>query len=117
MENASDNNVLTSMSADFDLDDWQSSGLDTHSKLVELDITIDLEDRHLSWSSQTDAVTTVLRDEVMSLDYFGRPYRGDRVTVGPFTEGWSPVCRRLRLAPDDGDANVCGPDASSWTRR
>ena len=117
MENASDNNVLTSMSADFDLDDWQSSGLDTHSKLVELDITIDLEDRHLSWSSQTDAVTTVLRDEVMSLDYFGRPYRGDRVTVGPFTEGWSPVCRRLRFAADDGDANVCGPDASSWTRR
>jgi len=34
------------------------------------------------------------------IDYFGRPYPGSEVPVGPFTEGWSQVCRRLRLIPN-----------------
>jgi len=59
----------------------------------------------LAWSSPTDEVLTVIRDELLSLDYFGRPYPGDELSVGPFTEGWSPMCRRLRLVPDDGNAN------------
>ena len=38
------------------------------------------------------------REDLLNLDYFGRPYTGDEVSVGPFIEGWSPVRRRLRLA-------------------
>jgi hypothetical protein len=59
----------------------------------------------MAWSSQTDAVLTVPREEVLGLDYFGRPYPGDEIPVGPFIEGWSPVGRRLRLVSDDGNAS------------
>ena len=103
MENVSDCNILSCMGDDFSLDDWQASGLDIHSRMVALDMTIDSEDQRLDWSSQTDAVT-VPRDEHLSFDYFGRSYPGDEVPVGSFVEGWSPVCRRLRLALDGGDA-------------
>ena len=106
MENVSDYNVLSRMGEDFSLAAWQASGLDTHTTEIELDIAIDPEAQCLEWSSQTDAVMMVPGDELLSLDYFGRPYLGDEVTVGPFTEGWGPVCRRLRLAPGDGCANV-----------
>ena len=102
MENVSDYNIFSSMGDDFGLSDWQASGLDTHSTTVELEMAIDPEDPSLAWSSQTDPVPTVRRDELLSLDYFGRPYPGDEVTVGPFTEGWSPVCRQLKLAINDG---------------
>lgn len=100
MENVSDYNILSSMGKDFSLGDWQESGLDPHSRIVQLDIVIDPKDQHLSWSSQTDAVLTVLREKLLSFDYFGRLYPGDEVPVGPFTEGWSPVCRHLRLTPN-----------------
>ncbi len=62
---------------------------------------IDPEDQIMSWSSQT-TVPTVTRDELLSLDYFGRPYSGDEVTVGPFVEGWGPGCRQLKLNGRDG---------------
>ncbi len=94
------------MGEDFSLGDWQQSGLDTHSTTaLDLDMTIDPEDQSMAWSSET-AIPTVIRDELLSLDYFGRSYPGDEVTVGPFTEGWSQVCRRLKLVlnrlTDDG---------------
>ena len=104
-ENVSDYNILSSMGEDFNLGDWQATGLDTHSRMAELEIAIDPEDQRLAWSSQTDAAMTVPREESLSFDYFGRPYPGDEIPVGPFTEGWSPVCRRLRLAPGDGHAD------------
>ena len=99
MENVSDYNILSSMGEDFSLGDWQETGLDPHSRMVQLDMAIDPGGQRLSWSSQTDAVLTVPREELLSFDYFGRPYPGDEVPVGPFTEGWSPVGRRLRLTP------------------
>ncbi len=100
-ENVSDYNILSDMGDDFDLIDWQASGLDTHSTIApHLDIAINPEDQSMAWSSQT-ALPMVTRDESLTLDYFGRPYSGDEVTVGPFTEGVSPVCRRLRLKPDE----------------
>ena len=34
-------------------------------------------------------------DELLSLDYFGRPYLTDEVTVGPFTEGWAQYAASL----------------------
>ena len=104
MENVSDYNILSGMGEGFSLGDWQASGLDTHSTTVELDMAIHPEDQRMTWSSQTDAVRTVPRNELLGLDYFGRPYPGDETPVGPFTEGWSPVCRRLRLVRDDGNA-------------
>ncbi len=106
MENVSDYNILSGIDQGFSLGDWQASGLDAHTTEIGLDIAIDPEAQCLEWSSQTDAVMMVPGDGLLSLDYFGRPYLGDEVTVGPFTEGWSPVCRRLRLAPGDGCANV-----------
>ncbi len=102
MDNVSDCNILSRMGDDFDLNDWQQSGLDEHSTTVELDLAIDPGEPSLVWSSKT-ALPMVIRDELMCLDYFGRPYPGDDdITVGPFIEGWSPVCRRLRLAPGGG---------------
>ena len=94
-ENVSDYNVLSRMGEDFSLDDWQATGLDVHSTTAELDIAID-EDQGMAWSSRT-AIPPVTGDELLRLDYFGRPYSGDEVTVGPFVEGWGPVCRQLRL--------------------
>ena len=79
------------------MDDWQANGLDTHSTTMALDIAIG-DDQGLEWSTPTDAVLMIAREELLSLDYFGRPYAQDEVTVGPFIEGWSPVRRRLRLA-------------------
>ena len=99
MENVSDSNIFSRMGDDFSLSDWQASGLDTHSSTVELDVVIYPEDQRLAWSSPTDAVVKVPRDKLLSFDYFGRSYPGDEVSVGPFTEGWSPVCRRLKLVP------------------
>ena len=95
-ENVSDYNIFSRMGGDFNLIDWQKSGLDAHSTTAQLDIAIDPEDRIVAWSSQT-AIPTVTRDEQLGLDYFGRPYSGDEVTVGPFVEGWGPVRRQLRL--------------------
>ena len=100
MENISDNNILSGMGEDFSLDDWQRSGLDTRSTTAELDIAIEPEGESLAWSSPADALAMVTGDELLTLDYFGRPYPGDEVSVGPFTEGWSPVSRRLRLTPN-----------------
>ena len=100
MENVSDNNILSGMGEGFSLGDWQESGLDTHSRTARLDVAIDPRDQLLAWSSATDAVPTVPRDELLSCDYFGRPYPGDYVPVGPFTEGWSAVRRLLRLTPN-----------------
>ena len=99
MENVSDYNVLSRMGDGFDLSEWQKSGLDTHSTTVDLDLGLDPRDQSLAWSSKTDAVPTVGREELLNLDYFGRPYPDEDVTVGPFIEGWSPVCRRLSLNP------------------
>ena len=100
MENVSDYNILSDMGGDFDLEDWQATGLDTHSRMAELDIAINPKDQSLAWSAPTDAALTVPCDELLNLDYFGRPYLGSDVPVGPFTEGWSQVCRRLRLIPN-----------------
>ena len=100
MENVSDYNILSRMGDDFSLIDWQASGLDTHSTMAKLDLAVDPEDWSLAWSSQTDAVLTELRDELLSTDYFGRPYSADEIPAGPFTEGWSPVGRQLKLVPD-----------------
>ena len=97
MENVSDYNVLAGMDEDFSLDDWQATGLDAHSRMVELDMVIDTEEQHLAWSSPCDSVPKVVRDELLSLDYFGRPYSEEEVPVGPFTEGWGAGGRRLRL--------------------
>ena len=97
MDNVSDCNVLARMDGDFSLDDWQAAGLDAHSRMVELDMVIDSEEQHLAWSSPCDAVPKVTRDELLSFDYFGRPYPGEEVPAGPFTEGWGPGGRRLRL--------------------
>ena len=102
MENVSDYNIFSDMGEDFSLGEWQATGLDTHSTVARLDLAIDPESQRLTWSSQTDPVPTVVRDELLNLDYFGRSYPGDEVTVGPFTEGWSPVCRQLKLAINDG---------------
>ena len=98
MDNVSDYNILSNMGPGFNLGDWQASGLDEHSTTVNLNLAIDPGDPSLAWSSQEDAVPTVGRHELLSLDYFGRPYPGDDITVGPFIEGWSSVPRRLRLA-------------------
>ena len=99
-ENISDYNILSDMGEDFNLVEWQATGLDTHSRMApDLNLAIHPENQRLSWSSATDALLTVPREELLNLDYFGHPYPGDSVPVGPFTEGWSPVCRRLRLAP------------------
>jgi hypothetical protein len=95
-ENVSDYNIFSRMGDDFSLDDWQANGQDTHSTTMELDIAIG-DDQGLEWSSPTDAVLMVGREELLDLDYFGRPYTQDEVTVGPFIEGWSAVRRRLRL--------------------
>jgi hypothetical protein len=97
MDNVSDYNVLANMGEDFSLDDWQATGLDAHSRVVELDMAIDAEEQHLAWSGPVDAVPKVIRDELLSLDYFGRPYPEEKVPVGPFTEGWGPAGRQLRL--------------------
>ena len=97
LENVSDYNILSRMGGDFRLADWQASGLDTHSATAELDIAIDPETQCLTWSSPSDAVPKVPREELLNRDYFGRPYPGDRIPVGPFTEGWSSVCRLLLL--------------------
>ena len=86
------------MGEDFSLADWQTSGLDTHSTTEELEMSFDPESQSFDCSSATDVVMRVPRDELLSVDYFGRLYSGDEVPVGPFTEGWSPVRRRLRLA-------------------
>ena len=105
MENNSDYNLLSAIGDDFSLADWQASGLDTHTEAVELDLTIDRSGPSQDWSSQTDAVLIVSRDELLSLDYFGRPYPGDEVPVGPCVEGWSSVHRRLKLAPPASTAD------------
>ena len=97
MENVSDYNVLAGMGGDFSLADWQAAGLDAHSRMVELDMTVDAGQQQLAWSSPGDEVPMVIRDELLSLDYFGRPYSEEEVPPGPFTEGWSPGRRRLRL--------------------
>jgi hypothetical protein len=97
MENISDNNIFTDMGHDFSLVDWQASGLDAHSAAVELDLAIDAEHRSLTWSSSTQ-VPRVPRDELLTLDYFGRAYSSDTLAVGPFAEGWSTVRRQLQLA-------------------
>ena len=115
MENVSDYNVLADMGEDFSLGDWQATGLDAHSTTAEFDLAIHPEDQCLAWSSQTAAVPTVTRDELLSLDYFGRPYPGDEVTVGPFTEGWSPVSRQLRLTANRRVASPRIPQAISAT--
>ena len=100
MENVSDYNILSRIGEDFSLEDWQKAGLDANSATVQLDMAIDPEDQCLGWSSATDGVPAVARDELLSLDYFGRSYSGNEVPVGPFTEGWSQVRRRLRLTPN-----------------
>lgn len=80
------------------LSDWQGSGLDEHSTTVELDMAIDPTDASMVWSAKTNPAPVVSRDQLLSVDYFGRPYPGDDITVGPFIEGWSSVPRRLKLA-------------------
>ncbi len=100
MGNVSDHNILSGMGAGFSLDDWQKSGLDASSTSIDLDLTIDPEDQRLAWSSATD-VPAVSRHELLEVDYFGRPYPGDEVPVGPFTEGLNTVCRRLRLTSNE----------------
>ena len=101
MENVSDGNVLSGMGEGFSLEDWQKSGLDADSRTVELDLSIDPESQRLDWSSAAAAVPTVKREELLSLEYFGRPYPSDAVPVGPFTEGWSAAPRRLILVRDN----------------
>ncbi len=98
-ENVSDYNIVSGAGKDFSLAKWQSTGLDTHSRTAKLDITIGPEDGILSWSARTDDVLTVIRDERMGFDYFGRTYPEDVIAVGPFIEGWSQAHRRLRLIP------------------
>jgi hypothetical protein len=101
MENISDYNLLSNIGEDFSLGEWQTTGLDTDSRMAELDLAIDPTNQCLTWSSQADAVLRVRRDdEYQNLDYFGRSYPGVEIPVGPFTEGWSSVCRRLRLIPN-----------------
>jgi len=99
LENVSDCNAISGVSQDFDLGDWQSAGLDTHSRLADLDVAIEPGDQSLGWSSPTDEVLAVPCDELLSVDYFGRSYPQGAVPVGPFTEGWSRVRRQLRLLP------------------
>ena len=99
-ENLSDYNVISGAGQNFSLDKWQSTGLDTHSRSADLDISIGPEDGILSWSARSDKVLTVTRDELMGFDYFGRTYPGNVIAVGPFKEGWSPVHRRLKLIPN-----------------
>ena len=100
MENISNYNLLSNIGEDFSLSEWQTTGLDTDSRMAKLDLAMDPRDQCLTWSSQADAVLRVHRDEYQSLDYFGRSYPGVEIPVGPFTEGWSSVCRRLRLTPN-----------------
>ena len=97
MDNVSDYNTLSRMSDAFDLSDWQKSGLDEHSTTVELDVAV-APDASLVWSAPTDPAPEVRRDELLSVDYFGRPYPGDDITVGPFIEGWSTSPRMLKLS-------------------
>jgi len=100
MENVSDYNVLAHMGDAFSLEEWQKSGLDANSVTVQLDLAIEPEEQLLHWSSSADRVPAVARHELLAVDYFGRPYTADEVPVGPFREGCSPVCRRLRLTPN-----------------
>ncbi|HHZ92619.1 TPA: right-handed parallel beta-helix repeat-containing protein [Candidatus Poribacteria bacterium] len=100
MENISNYNLLSNIGEDFSLGEWQATGLDIDSRMAELNLVMDPRDQCLTWSSQADAVLRVRRDEYQSLDYFGRSYPGVEIPVGPFTEGWSSVCRRLRLTPN-----------------
>ena len=100
MGNVSDYNILAGMGEEFSLDDWQKSGLDANSTTIELELAIGAQDQRLAWSSATD-VPAVSRHELFDVDYYGRPYPGDEVPVGPFAEGLSPVCRRLRLTAND----------------
>ena len=104
MGNVSDHNILSGMGAGFSLDDWQKSGLDAGSRTVELDIALEPGRPLLDWSCADTAAPTVKREELLRLDYFGRPYASDKVPVGPFTEGWGSMRRRLRLVPDDADS-------------
>ena len=60
------------MGEEFSLEDWQANGQDAHSRMMALDIDLG-EGRRLEWSSPTDAVPMVDREELLSLDYFGRP--------------------------------------------
>ena len=99
MENTSDHNVVAGISDDSDLAKWRASGLDTNSPVVGLDVAIDPENPSLTWSSTTGAAPTMPRDELMAVDYFGRPHPSGDVPAGPFIEGWSHVSRRLRLLP------------------
>ena len=99
MENVSDNNILSCMGEGFRLEDWQESGLDTHSRNARLDLVIDPGEQLLDLSS-ADAAPAVPRDELLGCDYFGRPRPGNEVPVGPFNEGWSTAPRRLRLKPN-----------------
>ncbi len=96
-ENVSDYNIVSGAGQNFSLAEWQSTGLDSHSRTANLDIAIGPEDGILSWSARKDEVLKVTRDERMGFDYFGRKYPGGVITVGPFIEGWSPAHRRLKL--------------------
>ena len=96
-ENVSDYNIVSGAGRNFSLAEWQSTGLDTHSRTADLDIAVGPEDGILTWSARKDEVLKVPRDERLGFDYFGRRYPDSVIAVGPFIEGWSPVQRRLKL--------------------
>lgn len=98
-ENVSDYNIVSGAGRNFSLAEWQSTGLDAHSRTADLDIAVGPEDGVLTWSARKDEVLKVSRDERLGFDYFGRRYPDSVIAVGPFIEGWSRVHRRLKLVP------------------
>ena len=98
-ENVSDYNIVSGAGQNFSLAEWQSTGLDAHSRTADLDIAVGPEDGILTWSARKAEVLKVTRDERLGFDYFGRRYPDSVIAVGPFIEGWSPVHRRLKLVP------------------
>ena len=100
VENVSDHNLFAGPRDDYDLAEWQTQGLDAHSRVVSLDLAFDRDTQTFSWLSAEDEIVQARREEVLDCDYFGRAHPADQVPVGPFIEGWSKVRRQLQLVPN-----------------
>lgn len=97
LENISDKNIFSNVGEDFNLEKLQIKNLDIHSRIIDLQISIDPKNQNFSWSSKTNEILKVSSHKLLKLDYFGRLYPDSEVSVGPFTEGWSQTRRQLEL--------------------